>query len=295
MDKTFILGVGAQKCGTSWLSSYINQSQQANLGILKEYHCWDAKTLELCEEFKTVDDNLLIQSDQYQIRHKMQNIEGYYERYFAKILEGRINITGDITPSYSMLSSKTFSEIKRRFEDLNINVKVIFLMRDPVDRVISHIKMLAKFKKISDRTGFDKNQSSAANIATKHERAVYNNKLSFEENLVALYQSPLVKQRTLYQETVSELLNVFDSKDCFFQIYEKMFEVDEITRMSEFLGIDVNLKYRETQINAAEKQNYHVNQQTKKMIANTFSETYVFAEQFGFNVKYNWNNYILTR
>ena len=108
MDKTFILGVGAQKCGTSWLSSYINQSQQANLGILKEYHCWDAKTLELCEEFRTVDDNLLIQSDQYQIRHKMQNIEGYYERYFAEILEGRINITGDITPSYSMLSSKTF-------------------------------------------------------------------------------------------------------------------------------------------------------------------------------------------
>ena len=99
----------------------------------------------------------------------------------------------------------------------------------------------------------------------------------------------------MYQETVSELLNVFDSKDCFFQIYEKMFEVDEITRMSEFLGIDVNLKYRETQINAAEKQNYHVNQQTKKMIANMFSETYVFAEQFGFNVKYNWNNYILTR
>ena len=224
----------------------------------------------------------------------MQNIEGYYERYFAKILKGGIKITGDITPSYSMLSSKTFSEIKRRFEDLNINVKVIFLMRDPVDRVISHIKMLAKFQKFSGRTSFDKNQSSVANIATKHERAVYNNKLSFEENLVALYQYPLVKKRTLYQETISELLNVFNSKDCFFQTYEKMFEVDELTQMSDFLGIDVNLKYRETQINAAEKENYIVSQQTKKIIAKAFSETYVFAEKFGFNIKDHWNNYILT-
>ena len=225
----------------------------------------------------------------------MQNIDGYYESYFAKILEGEIKITGDITPSYSLLNSKTFLEIRKRFENLNIRVKVIFLMRDPVERIISHIKRLAKFKKISSQIVFNENQTNANNIATKHERTVYNPKRSFEENLLAFYQSPSVKKRTLYQNTVYELLNAFDRKDCFFQIYEKLFEVDELIKMSDFLGVDVNLKYRETKINAAEKQNYSVSQRTKKTIATAFSDTYVFAEKFGFNIKDYWNNYISTQ
>ena len=39
---TFILGLGFQKCGTSWLYRYLQQSEKFDGGELKEYHIWDA-------------------------------------------------------------------------------------------------------------------------------------------------------------------------------------------------------------------------------------------------------------
>lgn len=39
--KIFILGIGAQKAGTTWLYQYIKNSPKANLGQLKEYHFWN--------------------------------------------------------------------------------------------------------------------------------------------------------------------------------------------------------------------------------------------------------------
>ena len=44
--KTFILGIGAQKAGTSWLHQYINNDQRANLGQMKEYHYWNSIFVE---------------------------------------------------------------------------------------------------------------------------------------------------------------------------------------------------------------------------------------------------------
>ena len=39
---TFVLGLGFQKCGTSWLYRYLQQSEKFDGGELKEYHIWDA-------------------------------------------------------------------------------------------------------------------------------------------------------------------------------------------------------------------------------------------------------------
>lgn len=40
--KTFVLGLGHQKCGTTWLYHYLSQSRRFKGGIKKEYHIWDA-------------------------------------------------------------------------------------------------------------------------------------------------------------------------------------------------------------------------------------------------------------
>ena len=39
--KTFLLGVGAQKCGTTWVSEYLRKADHSDFGLLKEYHVWD--------------------------------------------------------------------------------------------------------------------------------------------------------------------------------------------------------------------------------------------------------------
>ena len=45
---TFVLGVGAQRGGTTWLSRFLNHSPQFERGYRKEYHVFDA--LDLARE-----------------------------------------------------------------------------------------------------------------------------------------------------------------------------------------------------------------------------------------------------
>lgn len=41
MQKDFILGVGCQKGGTSWLRNQLNNHETCDFGFLKEYHVFD--------------------------------------------------------------------------------------------------------------------------------------------------------------------------------------------------------------------------------------------------------------
>ena len=40
--KTFILGVGAQKCGTTWLYDQFKANKMVNMGFLNKYHILDS-------------------------------------------------------------------------------------------------------------------------------------------------------------------------------------------------------------------------------------------------------------
>lgn len=44
----FLLGVGGQKCGTSWLHDMLARSDQVDMGFKKESHIFDARTLPEC-------------------------------------------------------------------------------------------------------------------------------------------------------------------------------------------------------------------------------------------------------
>ena len=44
-QRTFLLGLGAQKAGTAWMHRYLESSPQCDPGFRKEYHVWDAVDL----------------------------------------------------------------------------------------------------------------------------------------------------------------------------------------------------------------------------------------------------------
>ena len=46
MTKTFVICVGSQKAGTSWLWHYLRQNPSIHLGFKKELHTWDATTID---------------------------------------------------------------------------------------------------------------------------------------------------------------------------------------------------------------------------------------------------------
>ena len=121
-ERTFVLGVGAQKAGTTWLHSYVASSANANMGFTKEYHIWDAVCSPLCNNFRLHKHQLSKLNTLNYLRYCMQEIPGFYEGYFNSIFNSGAKITGDITPSYSVLTEGDFHKIKDK-----INFKLVII------------------------------------------------------------------------------------------------------------------------------------------------------------------------
>ena len=110
----FLLGVGAQKAGTSWLHAQLNRRSDSDFGFLKEYHVHDALTLPAAG-FSHRRRRSLLKPRTWRRQRFLDRPERYYA-YFARRLKRRhIRLTGDITPSYSGLSASTLSRIRQGF------------------------------------------------------------------------------------------------------------------------------------------------------------------------------------
>jgi hypothetical protein len=197
-NKSFILGAGAQKSGTTWLFHYIRNNTKSNMGFMKEYHIWDALYSGGFQEFKvTKEQNNKSKIDHY--RYIMQHDKKHYFGYFNSLFTNdNITVTGDITPSYSTLDGEIFSEIKAGFNKLNIDCRVIFLMRDPLNRIISAAR--------SQKHTIGKN---------------FNNESDF---LISYYQTIHCMSRSQYDITVNEIERAFSRAGRYYGIYESMFE-----------------------------------------------------------------------
>ena len=137
-QKTFLLGVGCQKGGTTWLHSQLESYENVDLGFCKEYHFFD--TYYLKSEFARKQRWLILLKDQLSKKpQKLPNKsilrrllfaqdENSYYQYFNNLWssDDKISIVGDITPSYNALKAEHFSVIKKKLEDLGFTVKIIF-------------------------------------------------------------------------------------------------------------------------------------------------------------------------
>jgi len=166
------LGIGAQKSGTSWL--YQNLRRHPNLWMppVKELHYFDRsptypsssrlaskrlssrlfgkKThdLEARKSLKSELYNIFRQSNWHQLRWKFRFLFGKYDdNWYASLFkEGRNKIKGEITPSYSVLDSCDVEHIHKLMPE----VKIIFIIRNPIDRTWSHFRFNNKRLKIKE-------------------------------------------------------------------------------------------------------------------------------------------------
>lgn len=152
---TFVLGVGAQKAGTTWLFDHLRQTPGFRSGHRKEMHVFDVVDLP-SEEWvlrrharlaSAEIENLLVgqPADAAQF-HRLAMVADarLYFDYFAGLLHrDGVRATGDFTPDYSMLGAQRLRRIRRQFERRGVRTVGVFLMRDPVERVWSHIRMKA--------------------------------------------------------------------------------------------------------------------------------------------------------
>ncbi len=224
MQKTFILGLGAPKSGSTWLFRYIDALPVSNMGCRKEYRIWPGKFsgAPLKSQFNfrrlvRLKHGIIPVPDRAQfVRLNMIARDGYYERYFAGLLSADVWMTGDISPGYMTLGADRLREIRARLEKAGFRVKVTFLMRDPVERCWSGARM----RKRNGDKGFEG--------------------LSDEAAVQAIYKTEGVADRTRYDRTIAGIEAVFDPEDVFMSLYEELFTPAQVDRLSAFLGVPAN-------------------------------------------------------
>jgi hypothetical protein len=152
--------IGAPKSGTTWLYQNLNKHPSIWLPPVKELHYFDVLfPLEryavfksdprgLCGLFPRHNRRLVMRGFYQGVRRKSLRELIWAYRYFSgrpddgwylslfKRSEGVL--AGDLTTDYCALSEEAVVKVKNLLPD----TKIIFLMRNPVERAWSHTKML---------------------------------------------------------------------------------------------------------------------------------------------------------
>jgi hypothetical protein len=100
------LGIGAQKSGTSWLHNMLAKHPKIAFPGGKEIHFWN--------------------------RPESRNLQWY-----SQLFSDSHRVNGEITPAYGILPAEIIHSIHAAFPHL----RLIYLMRNPIDRAWSSAKM----------------------------------------------------------------------------------------------------------------------------------------------------------
>lgn len=270
IDKTFILGIGCQKGGTSWISGLLNLSEHYNSGFSKEFHIWDALTIPCCASHK-VNFLSYLRSKKLRDQYALQSNTDLYFSYVNSLFDERYSITSDITPSYSGLSSFTLLHIKEKMAQLGIRTKIVFIMRDPFERCWSAVRM---------------------NMQRRSAVESVDISLDEREALEKYYCSSDAIIRTRYDITIKNIFNVFNEEDVYIGLYETMFEPKNIAKISEFMGIIARPDFGSVAINTSVK-NTDIALRLKSKIVDYYDPTYGFISARFPEVKSVWTGFML--
>jgi hypothetical protein len=170
--------IGAPRAGTSWLYKNLNSHPDIWLPYIKELHYFDReqkyispnflspsdplKRILKFSYFKNVFHKLIIgikNKDTTLIRWYLKFYFGYYNDKWYKSLfkEGNDKIKGELTPSYSILEENDVKKVS----ELIPNIKIIYILRNPIYRTWSGIRRKNEnlsfddFKKMVNLKGFE--------------------------------------------------------------------------------------------------------------------------------------------
>ena len=206
---SFII-IGAQKCGTTSLYKYMVEHPQILPAVRKELHFfnWVSKPGN---------------------KKKAEGVDWYLSQ-FPKIPNGKNLITGEATPTY-LVDPHT----PQRMFKLLPDVKLIVLLRNPVDRAVSHYHHNRRMSKQREPLPFEKA------IAKESERLkLEKEKLISDENYRSLfhrYYSYL--ERGVYIEQLERWMSIFPREQFLILKSEDFYENPDVTlqEVFEFLGL----------------------------------------------------------
>ena len=270
----FLLGLGAQKAGSTWLQAMLAQDARADFGPLKEYHVWDAIDLQEQAHYDMRGRSALRNKGEAGLRQLLgkpagpevirsrlqSHPEAYFDFFAKRLATPSVSLTGDITPAYAGLSAKRLAAIRSGFAAHSIPVKAVFIMRDPVARLISAAQMNRRKGKVEEAVPLDGSLGQAALIYARSSEA---------------------RIRSDYAATVGALRSSFDETHLYFGFFETMRSTKEQARLAQFTGTAMpDPKQAERRVNMHAKTET-VSDKTRHDLRVMMAETYDFcAEHF---------------
>ena len=267
MKPTFILGMGAPKAGTSWLHNTLSKNDNVNLGFTKEYHIWDYVFSDLCAEFKAP----VKKPDKpgAAMRRMMQAFPAVYTKYFQGLINSNVNVTGDITPSYSMINQQGLQQISGILGDAGFDVKVVFLMRDPIDRIWSAVRME---RRNILRTGHKLDDAFCEERVREY--------LGIKSHVA----------RSDYKTSVQNITKVFAKDKIYFELYESLFQRKSIDNLEDFLGFPLNNVDFSERVNQSPEE--QLSQKTIDLLFDFFAPQYEFCKDNFAEVNGLWRDLV---
>ena len=236
-ERTFFLGLGGQKCGSSWYQAYLARQPGSDFGRLGEYQVWEADLGGVFARYRVPPPSraervraraktlLGAAEPASHLRWRLQSDREAYFDYFERLLDqpGVVR-TGDVTPSYAALPAETLARIRDGFDKRGIAVKAIFAMRDPVARLMSHLEMEIAKGRIPDT--------------------------SRPEALLAFHDTEEARARSRYDKTLDALEAVFAPSERHVCLFEEMLTPAGVTALAQFAGVPVDTARASDKVNA---------------------------------------------
>ncbi len=227
-EATFLLGVGAQKAGTSWLHDQLHRRSDADFGFLKEYHVFDALELERFANFRPKRPTPLKWRTWRRARF-IARPERYFDYFASRLKPTQIRLTGDITPSYAGLSAESYQRIQKAFAQRGVQTRAVFIMRDPVERFLSQQRM----------------QLRKRGLLTPAYEIEHLNKASLK---LLKRESP----RNDYPATLDALRGGLAESEIFIGLYESLFTTATHQELCRHLGIPEQIPDLRQRVNASQ-------------------------------------------
>lgn len=228
------LCVGAAKAGTSWLYRQLQAHPECHLRSIKELHYFDAledgslgkslgrfrERLEVLlartaggldaspEQVLRIADG----GDWLDVLERGSEDTSAYLDYLNRGAEPG-QVVGEATPAYALLSADRLGRMARMAPD----VRFLFLMRDPVERLWSHVRMMAARRDEDGRV-----------TARRCER-ILSRTISGKETQIA--------RRSDYAGALVRLAAAVPGGRLLIEVFEDMVRGDGLARICDFLGI----------------------------------------------------------
>jgi hypothetical protein len=224
-----LIGLGAQKSGSTWLWNYLRGHPQCTATALKELHLITSNPRHLEKQASLIEQEIaaanrekdmtfliekrdIIQRAQMIKKKTIFSADGFLE-LVTRPAVGKFRISAELSPSNGNMSGKRMRELASHHS----GPKFVLVLRDPVDRLWSQIRMAAS-QKSANTAGF----------------------LIMAEKMAAdfLQGSLDLPVRHNYRTILRRAENNIPRERIFYAFYEDFFEQKNIDAFCYFLAVD---------------------------------------------------------